>query len=427
VSTLKCVVVTMFTRFRSQLSFQAGQVIAFVLLFNSLSWFFIGRMVVATVTGFFSETGIETLSLNVAYPISIIVSGIIGATSLTRVRRIRFFYLWLVSGIAAPLFLPFVSSSYAASLGGVALMGSSLGLGIPLCLAYFSESVPIEKRGKVGGLIFLLSSLSVPLIALTMRPAPMSMRDLVLSVVIFAAWRGWGFLALVAIPKNRCYSEPLERRDTSFASVLQDRTFLLYFVAWFVFSLVDSFESVVFELRLEELAFLMLLIEPAIAGLSALVAGVFSDWIGRKRVMIFGFVSLGVAYAILGIVSETLWLNYFIIIHFFVNGAAIGLLWLLFTIVLWGDMSRHTSEKYYAIGETPLFLTQIISPMLATHLEMIPVAGAFSLAAFFLFIAVIPLLYAPETLPEKKIQERQIQMYTEEALKMKQKTEEQST
>jgi hypothetical protein len=383
-------------------------------------------MVVATVAGFFSETGVETLSLSVAYPVSIIVSGIIGAASLTRVRRIRFFYLWLVSGIVAPLLLPFASSSFTAALGGIVFMGSSLGLGIPLCLAYFSESVPIEKRGKVGGLIFLLSSLSVPLIALIMRPRVMSSTDFISSVVIFAAWRGWGLLALVAIPKNRCYREPLERRGTSFVSVLQDRTFLLYFVAWFVFSLVDSFESVVFGDRLEELRFLMLVIEPAIAGLSSLAAGVFSDWIGRKRVMIFGFVSLGVAYAILGIVSQIWpsWLNYFVVTHFFVNGTAIGLLWLLFTIVLWGDMSRHTPEKYYAIGETPLFLTQIISPLLTPYLREFPETSAFSLAAFFLFIAVIPLLYAPETLPEKKIQERQIQMYTAEALKMKQKTEE---
>jgi hypothetical protein len=46
---------------------------------------------------------------------------------------------------------------------------------------------------------------------------------------------------------------------------------------------------------------------------------------------------------------------------------------------------------------------------------------SFSFASLFLFIAVLPLIYAPETLPEKKIQERQIRKYAEEAKKLAQK------
>jgi len=65
----------------------------------------------------------------------------------------------------------------------------------------------------------------------------------------------------------------------------------------------------------------------------------------------------------------------------------------------------------------------MLSLLFAPYVALIPETSAFSLAAFFLFIAVIPLLYAPETLPEKKIQQRQIKIYTEEALKLKQKIE----
>jgi MFS family permease len=421
----------MLARFRRQLSSQGGSVIAFVLLFNSLSWFFIGRVIVNKVANALGEASIESLSLNMAYPVSIIVSGIIGAIALTKVHRIRFFQHWLVLGITASLLLAVpISSSFGAQLTIVVFMGISLGLGIPSCLAYFSESVPIEKRGKAGGLVFLLSSLSVPIISLTMSDTlPF------LSVVIFAAWRGWGLLAILAIPQDGCCEEPAERRDISLASVLRDRAFLLYFIAWFMFSLVDSFQSAIFVgEEYDKILSFVPLIEPAIAGISAPVAGILSDWIGRKRVMIFGFVSLGIAYAILGIAKQIWpsWFIHFFFFHIFVNGLAIGMLWLLFTIVLWGDMSRYGSEKYYAIGETPLFLTQAISPLLRVGAgigigdPLIPETSAFSLAAFFLFIAVIPLLYAPETLPEKKIQERQIQMYTKEALKVKQKTEQKS-
>jgi len=47
--------------------------------------------------------------------------------------------------------------------------------------------------------------------------------------------------------------------------------------------------------------------------------------------------------------------------------------------------------------------------------------ASFSFASLFLFIAVLPLIYAPETLPEKKIQERQIRKYVEEARKVAEK------
>ena len=42
---------------------------------------------------------------------------------------------------------------------------------------------------------------------------------------------------------------------------------------------------------------------------------------------------------------------------------------------------------------------------------------AFSLAAFFLFVAVLPLWIAPETLPEKKMELRRLRNFADEAKK----------
>ena len=205
-----------------------------------------------------------------------------------------------------------------------------------------------------------------------------------------------------------------------------NRIFRLYFAAWLMFALVDSFASQLLHKYIEQIPLAIKLIEPAIAGISALAAGILSDRIGRKRIVIFGFVSVGIAYAILGISSDVMGqipLQVFTF-YYIVNGFAIGLLWVLFTIVLWGDLSRTSTEKFYAVGNTPLFLTQIIAASSAATLfpspESIPI---FSLAAFFLFISVIPLLYAAETLSMKKIQERQLKIYTREALRLKQEAE----
>ncbi len=95
----------------------------------------------------------------------------------------------------------------------------------------------------------------------------------------------------------------------------------------------------------------------------------------------------------------------------------------MFTIVIWGELARFGTEKYYAVGEAPFFLTQLVYLLFAPYMTLISETSAFSLAAFFLFIAIIPLLYVHETLPEKKIQQRQLKIYTEEALKLKEKVE----
>jgi len=49
-----------------------------------------------------------------------------------------------------------------------------------------------------------------------------------------------------------------------------------------------------------------------------------------------------------------------------------------------------------------------------------------TIASFFLFLAVIPLMYAPETLPEKAMKDRDLKSYTEKALEKAQKEAEKS-
>ena len=82
------------------------------------------------------------------------------------------------------------------------------------------------------------------------------------------------------------------------------------------------------------------------------------------------------------------------------------------------------TEKYYLIGVVPLLIASYL-PFLVTPFAkaMDEVSTAFSLASFFLFIAVLPLLYAPETLPEKKMELRRLRKFADDAKKAKEKYE----
>jgi hypothetical protein len=81
-----------------------------------------------------------------------------------------------------------------------------------------------------------------------------------------------------------------------------------------------------------------------------------------------------------------------------------------------------SSDKYYALGVTPFFISKYLQFTIGTDIaNAIPNSAIFSFAALFLFLAVLPLVYAPETLPEKTMRDRELKIYIEKAEKIKQK------
>ncbi|MQY62434.1 MFS transporter [archaeon] len=242
--------------------------------------------------------------------------------------------------------------------------------------------------------------------------------------IIFAIWRGTGLIIFFLKPEK--HSTVTTNKNVSFASILSEKSFLLYFIAWFMFPLVDRFEGALVVPFLTgwmpNLLDIMGVVEPLVGGLSILIAGLLCDWIGRKKIVLVGFVALGVAYAIIGLdpFSVISWYLYFI-----VDGVAWGIFLLIFVLILWGDLSQPGSrEKYYALGSVPFFLSYVIPQFLTeSFVEQISLYAAFSLASFFLFVAVMPLMFAPETLPEKKIELRRLRKFAEDAKKAKEKYE----
>ena len=97
----------------------------------------------------------------------------------------------------------------------------------------------------------------------------------------------------------------------------------------------------------------------------------------------------------------------------------------MFYLVIWPELAgNRMKEKYYLIGVVPFLISSYILILFTPYAEMIPISAAFSLASFFLFLAVLPLLYAPETLPEKQIELKRLRSYTENAKKIREKHQE---
>ena len=384
--------------------------IVFFLPFNAFTWWYVIPIMIDSVLSGLQVTYAQSVIIWLIYYAAILGSILVGSFLPNRMSRLKFLYLWIILGVVSSSLLALFSSFTLMHVLVISiLLGVSFGLGIPSCLAYFADYTLIENRGRLGGIILLVTNLSAPPLAILF-----GMFDLITNSIILTVWRASGLIVFFLKPEEKIASEM--KRDISFTSILHDKSFVLYLTAWLMFLLIDNFERPILEYIVRPF---YVMVAPIIGSFFAFIAGLLCDRIGRKRVVLYGFVSFGVAYAIIGIAPATLFSWYFFVT---IESISWGIFFVTFVLVLWGDLSRPgTREKYYAIGEAPFFLSDIVRLLSAPFVTLIPKTSAFSLASFFLFLAVLPLLYAPETLPERKIELRRLRKYIEKAKKIQQK------
>jgi MFS family permease len=391
----------------------------FIVVVNAFSWYFPLYLFCESTLGRFQvESAFWLLAFGVQY-MAAVGSAIVGVALVKRFpSRDTFLSVWMFVGVIASTSMVVLETFNIAYILVVSfLLGISLGLGFPSCLAYFGDYSIAENRGWLAGITFFASCLCTFSIGLLL-----SFSSLIVGALILAAWRGIGlFLFLLARPKKDYRKQNII--EVSYRSVLLDRSFLLYLVPWIMFCLINFLEHPVLTIFFEkDFASLMPIAEFGIGGLAALIGGWFADSVGRKRVIIFGFIMLGIGYATLGLFSDII-LSWYL--HLIVDGIAWGIFLLMFYMVIWSELAgTRAKEKYYLIGVLPFVISSYIQILFTPYAKLVDISAAFSLASLFLFLAVFPVLLAPETLPEKKIELKRLRKYVEKAKKVREKQEE---
>jgi Sec-independent protein translocase protein TatA len=284
-------------------------------------------------------------------------------------------------------------------------------------MEYFIQSTKTERRGRQAGSLLLLSVLALFLLRIAVT-------GIELSAIILIIWR---LLGLSGAFRAQSLMKPKDKSmEVSYRSIFGQRSFILYFLPWIMFSLVNYLTtptqiSVVGQSMFTELQLISTIVGP----LSSIPAGFLLDYVGRKQAAVAGFVLLGVSYSFLGLYPYEM-ASWFLFAIF--NGVTWGILSVLFVVCIWGELNPNSpSDKYYAIGVIPFFISESLSLVFTNYLSYnISTYAIFSLSAFFLFIAVLPLIYAPETLPEKIKNDRDLKSYVEKAMKKVQSESEKS-
>lgn len=387
--------------------------VLFFLFFNTFTWYYTALVMMERFLASFPVSDADALLIRAVYYVAVIGSTLVGAVAHLA-RRLRFLYLWILLGAVSSL-LPAVV--LPQGLLWSLMLGVSFGLGIPVALAYFADCSALEGRGRTSGVIFFLSNLFAPLFFVSF-----SMVSLEIAFVLLALWRAIGLVVFFLLKPQENPTKDVPPR-ASFSAILGNRAFLYYLVPWFMYSLIDQLERVVWAnflgANFPDLNVLLALGAPIIGAFAAFFGGLLSDLIGRKRVVIYAFVALGLAYAIVGIAPMWRFSWYVYLVG---DGVAGGAFLAIFIMTLWGDLSQSSArEKYYVLGNLPFYIAAFVPLFLDSYIRSVEPSASFSLASFFLFISVLPLLYATETLPEKKIELRRLKGYVEQAKKLGEK------
>lgn len=387
-----------------------------VLVASTFIWYFLAFNLFKDMLGQIGASYfeiLEVLGLNVG---SVAFSALLGPFAIDKINnRVRFLCTWLFVGIVFSLLpLTFTAGTIVDIAVVSIIFGVYFGIGMPVAMDFYASSTCIENRGRLAGITFMVTGVGWFLFE------SVAVGNTFFSSLTLAIVRLFGLLIFVLLRINK--DQLQEKGKITYAAIITNRPFVLYFVPWLMFSLVNfmtfPFSSKIFGQN-QELVSFSVLVENVIIAVIAIGSGFLADAFGRRRLAILGFAMLGLGYAVLGLVP-----NPVISIAFYTlaDGVAWGIFYVMFLFTLWGDIGQdRRSERIYAIGALPYLVSNFMRFWLQPYLSSIPETAIFSFASVFLFLGVLPLFYAPETLPETTIKGRELQGYLEKAKKIKEK------
>ncbi|MGA2682070.1 MAG: MFS transporter [Candidatus Bathyarchaeia archaeon] len=344
----------------------------------------------------------------------LIISAVAGTFVSKKIKHRHLIILWMILGTLSSIAIVLVNPSniWQVSLIGV-ILGISLGIGMPACIGRYSDSIPVENRGRISGITLFVSGIGIAAFSIV------GISEILILGIVLAVWRLSGLIIYLLVKAPSSPPLTAKKSNSQYTKVFGQHSFILYFIPWVMFSLINYLVAPSSPTLGASESWNLTLVQTGFMGLFALLGGFFIDSMGRKRVAVTGFILLGLGTALLGISSSDLTILYF---NAIVDGIAWGFLLVLFILTVWGDLSFGTSsDKYYAVGVIPFFISNFLGLTVGSYISSYftgyRASELFSFGAFFLFLAVLPLIYTPETLPEKSIKDRDLKSYVEKARK----------
>ncbi|UCF45365.1 MAG: MFS transporter [Candidatus Bathyarchaeota archaeon] len=398
-----------------QISFR--KFLALMFLFtSSFGWFlsFFARF--DDIFSFFINSEFWLNIGNLLFLSSVIVSAFIGSMVVDKVARKKLLLFLTLFGLLSSVPLLFSRDANVALFLCV-LLGASFGSLLPLVQSFFTDSTIPEERGRVSG--FLILSIFI-FAVFAMLIIDLLSLDSIGMFLIMIGLKLTGFLPFLLVS----IADKVEKAKP-WLQVLKNKDFGIYLLAYILFNVCSGLVTFIWSGRRVTEDFLaehnsaMVLRYFGIA-IIAVFTGFWADKFGRKKPVILGVVMLGVAYALVGLTLTPD--TYFLQLVF--SGLAWGILIVIYNIIP-GDLAFPGSEyKFYTLGIIIPFILYTGINSGGRFLTFLPPLEIFStILSIVLFLSVIPILYAKETVSESKIQTTRLKEHIKKVKKVMKKAE----
>lgn len=380
-----------------------------IVVSGTLAWFFLIQYTITDMfESFSSNPFLEYVNAPIFYS-SAIFSTMLGIFISGKVEKKNanrtFLFFWITLGLLSTIMLILTQQTIFMPFLSV-LLGFSLGIGLPTSMAFIADYSHIEERARFSGLtIFVTFILAISAMIVTEIFAV----GLPTLILLFAVVRSTSFLGLV-FNKFEVKDKVKEKLDKP-----SSKDFFFYIIPWMMFVLVGTLAWSLIPLQFESAVSIGRILRFVCIAVFGIVTGFIADRLGRKPAIIIGLIIFGISFTILGfsLSAPT------IIIYLTASGVAWGSFFAMY-LVIPGDLSLTGSrERFYAfLTILPLILLGGV-PYLPGVAELTRYSSAFAhILSLILFLSIVPVLLAKETLPEPKMRERRLKEHVKKIGKL---------
>ncbi|MFH0748552.1 MAG: hypothetical protein V1915_01320 [Candidatus Bathyarchaeota archaeon] len=306
------------------------------------------------------------------------------------IKRINPYHLILGSSVASSIMivlLTFVSGSIF-TLPAISFLGAVCGVAVLANAIIFFDQTEITERGRAGGMLVSTSTLTGPLLFSLVPAISPQMICFFLNIIS----------ASVILLKPKGYEK---RKNTDKTLKKPSGNFGYYFLSWTILCLNNGILQRTVALYLAktfpQYYNIDTLLQFAFVSFAAIISGILADWFGRKIVLVSGFLIYGVANTIVGFALTP--------VTQFIAYPSSGLSWgfflAIFYLVIWGETDGTGNVILsYALALTVFHINNSLAYIVEPYIMGVPIVSVLFLSSLLVFIGLIPLFLARETVPE---------------------------
>lgn len=351
------------------------------------------------------------LTLSLLFHLSVAFALLFGIFVVNKNTKLYPFYAWAAASLIT-VCLILLASNMVQVFVITLFLGITFGLGLLSCSVYFCNLTTIKERGRASGIIAFMSLLIYPILIFSANVLGVVMICVLMSLV-----------GLTVALLNLTERTSLSNKERTIHRSFSHKAILFYLTPWLFFCLINGILSPIptgfYHSKFSEYVFQMSILKYIAASIGALIGGL-ADWVGRKMVLGTGLTLYGVSTVLGGILSSISAgpTGTILFLIFTTCGLSWGIFLAVYLVVVWGDLALTRNPSYfYALGLIPFYFFIGLGDFLSPFLQ-VSVAQAAFISSLIIFLSHIPLVLAPELLPDYVVREREMFLYIKRVKKL---------